>query len=120
MNKLIDYLTLFSSTTTLVCCALPATLVMLGAGSVMASLAANVPGLIWISSNKVPFFMFAAAMLVLGALLQWRARSLPCPVDPKLAASCMRTRKTSLIVYLVSLIIFLVGGFFAFIAPRLL
>lgn len=120
MNKVIDYLTLFSSTTTLICCALPAMLVMLGAGSVMASLATNVPGLIWVSSNKVPFFMFAAAMLALGALLQWRARSLPCPIEPDLAASCMRTRKTSLIVYFISLVIFLIGGFFAFIAPKLL
>jgi len=120
MSKVIDYLTLFSSTTTLVCCALPATLVMLGAGSVMASLTVNVPGLIWISSHKVPFFVFAAVMLTLGAWLQWRARRLPCPIEPDLAAACMRTRKTSLIVYLVSLIIFLIGGFFAFIAPRLL
>ena len=81
-------------------------LVMLGAGSVMASLAVNVPGLIWVSSHKIPFFIFAAFMLLIGGWLQWHARSLPCPVEPDLAASCMRTRRISLTVYFVSLVIF--------------
>lgn len=119
-NKIVDTLTLFSSATTLICCALPATLVMIGAGSVMASLASNVPGLIWVSAHKMQFFSFAAVMLALGGWLQWHARTLPCPIDPKLAASCMRTRRNSKYVYFFSLTIFLIGGFFAFIAPRLL
>jgi hypothetical protein len=49
--------------------------------------------------------------------MQWRARSLPCPADPGLAAACTRTRKVSSRMYVLSLVIYLVGGFFAFIAP---
>jgi len=120
MNKLFDYLTLFSSTTTLICCALPAMLVMLGAGGVMAMLVANVPGMVWVSTQKTLFFSIAGSLLLLGGWLQWRARSLPCPIEPALANACMRTRKTSLIVYLISLSIYLIGAFFAFLAPRLM
>jgi len=120
MNRLLDWITLFSSASTLICCALPATLVMLGAGSVMASLAVNVPGLIWLSSHKTLLFTIAAVLIAFGGWLQLRARKLPCPTEPALAYACMRTRKTSLIIYWFSLGLFLTGGFFAFVAPRLM
>lgn len=93
---------------------------MLGAGSVMASLAVNVPGLIWLSAHKALLFSVASILLVLGGALQLRARKLPCPIEPDLAQACMRTRKHSLVIYFVSMGLFLIGGFFAFVAPRLI
>lgn len=120
MQRAINFLTLFTSSSTLICCALPALLVALGSGSVMAALVTHVPGLIWISANKVGVFIFAACMLTLGGIMQWRNRTAPCPIDPALAARCMQTRRWSLRVYLLSLLLFFVGGFFAFIAPYLL
>jgi Sec-independent protein secretion pathway component TatC len=51
--------------------------------------------------------------------LQWRSRFAPCPIDPALAAACMRTRKLSLRVYLFSVGLFLIGLFFAYAAPYL-
>ena len=64
-------------------------------------------------------FVAAAFMLTVAGLMQWHARSLPCPSDPALAAVCTRTRKISLRIYFLSLVIFLTGGFFAFAAPLL-
>jgi len=52
-SRLVDFLTLFTSASTLICCALPALLVAIGAGSVMAGLVSNVPQLIWLSKHKV-------------------------------------------------------------------
>ena len=69
--------------------------------------------------HKEGLFAAATAMLALAGFMQWRARTLPCPADPALAATCMRTRTMSLRIYAVSLAIFLIGGFFAFIAPLL-
>jgi hypothetical protein len=46
-----------------------------------------------------------------------KSQMMPCLVGPALAATCVATRKTSLRVYLLSVLIFLVGGLFAFIAP---
>ena len=45
-------LSLFASTSTLLCCALPALLITLGAGAVMAGLTAAFPGIMWLSANK--------------------------------------------------------------------
>lgn len=119
-TKAASVLSLFTSGGTLICCALPALLVGIGAGAAMSSLVTNVPQLIWFSEHKVGVFLFAALMLLLSGGLQWRARSLPCPADPALAATCMATRKVSLRVYMFSVLVFLIGGFFAFVAPIIL
>ncbi len=119
-SKLASLLSLFTSGGTLVCCALPALLVTLGAGAALSSLVSAVPQLVWLSEHKEGVFLAAAVMLAVAGVMQWRARSLPCPTDPALAAACTRTRKTSLRVYFISLAIFLAGGFFAFIAPLLI
>ena len=116
-SKLTSVLSLFASGSTLVCCALPALLVALGAGAALSSLVSAVPQLVWLSEHKVGLFTGVAVMLALSGFMQWRARSLPCPVDPALAAACTRTRKFSNRVYLFSLSIYLVGAWFAFIAP---
>ena len=118
-SKWASVLSLFTSGGTLVCCALPALLVTLGAVAALAGLVSAVPQLIWLSENKIAVFSVAALMLGVSGWLQWHARSLPCPTDPALAASCMRTRKTALRVYFFSVALFLVGGFFAFVAPSL-
>jgi hypothetical protein len=119
-TKLASVFSLLTSGGTLICCALPALLVGIGAGAAMSSLVTNVPQLIWFSEHKLEVFLFAALMLLISGGLQWRARSLPCPADPALAATCMATRKASWRVYLFSVLIFLIGGFFAFIAPLVL
>ncbi|WP_413287508.1 hypothetical protein [Bdellovibrio sp. HCB337] len=118
-NSLVNYLTLFGSMSTLLCCALPALLVSLGMGAVMAGLASNVPGLIWVSENKATVFIFAGVMLSLNGFLIWRNRNAPCPIDPKLRDACISGRKFSSRIYFVSLAVFLTGFFFAYIAPSL-
>ena len=85
-------LSLFTSGGTLVCCALPALLVALGAGAALAGLVTAVPQLIWLSEHKVEVFAVATLMLSISGWLQWRARSLPCPADPALAAACTGLR----------------------------
>lgn len=118
-NKFFTFLTLFSSTGTLICCALPALLVSLGMGAVLAGLAGNVPGLIWISENKLTVFVFAGIMLSLNGFLLWRNRNAPCPIDPELRDACISGRKFSSRVYILSVLVFLTGFFFAFIAPKI-
>lgn len=111
---------LFASSSTLICCALPALLVSIGAGAALSSLVSTVPQLVWLSEHKVPLFIIAGMMLAASGALQWRNRTAPCPIDPKLRDACLRTRKTSLRLYLFSLAIFLIGLYFAFIAPWLM
>lgn len=115
----INYLTLFGSMGTLVCCALPSLLVSLGMGAVMAGLASNIPGLVWISEHKTGVFIFAGLMLALNGIMLWRNRNAPCPIDPDLRDACLSGRKFSARIYFVSLGVFLVGFFFAYVAASL-
>jgi hypothetical protein len=115
-NLLVSFLSLFTSGSTLICCALPALLVSIGAGAAMAGLVGTFPQIVWISEHKTPLFSFAGVMLVSAGAMQWRARSLPCPADPALALACNRARRVSFYIYVVSVVIFLIGFFFAFVA----
>jgi Sec-independent protein secretion pathway component TatC len=44
----------------------------------------------------------------------------PCPIDPSLRDACLRTRRTSRRVYAVSVVLFAVGAWFAFVQPLLM
>ncbi len=114
------FLSLFTSTGTLICCALPALLVSLGAGAVMAGLIEAVPQITWLGRHKVEVFIFAALMIAASGLLQWRARNMPCPADPAQARACTRARRLSWMVWWISVAAFVVGAFFAFFAAALL
>ncbi len=110
-------LSLFASSSTLICCALPALLVALGAGAALSGLVGAFPQIVWLSEHKVGLFIFAGLMLAASGALQWINRNAPCPIDPALRAACLRTRKVSMYVYWVSVVIYCLGGFFAFVLP---
>lgn len=119
-SSLPAFLTLFTSTGTLICCALPAMLVTIGAGAVMAGLIEAVPQITWFGRYKLEVFAVAGLLLALAGAWQWRARSLPCPADPAQARACSRARQVSWIVWGLSVAIYLIGAFFAFFAVRLI
>lgn len=118
-GKWLAFLSLFTSTGTLLCCALPALLVALGAGAALSTLVAVVPGLVWVSEYKEVVFGVAGGMLAISGWLQWRGRFAPCPMDPAQRDACLSTRKTSTHVYLASVAVYAVGGWFAFVQPLL-
>jgi len=119
-NKIASYFSLFASSGTIVCCAIPALLVSIGAGAALSSLISIFPQLVILSVYKMPIFMGAFIMLLISGIIQYRARKLPCPADKKFAVACIRTRKISLIIYFASVGIFIIGLLFAFIIPLLL
>ena len=111
---------LLASSATLVCCVLPAVLVAIGAGAVLAGLVAAVPQLIWLSEHKLLVFDIAGVLLVVSGAALWIGRRAPCPVDPELARSCRRLRRVSAIIYTIALTCFGVGAAFAFVLPSFL
>ena len=118
-NAAVSFLSLFTSGGTLICCALPALMVSIGAGATLAGLVTNFPQLIWLTEHKTQLFVVAGVMLTLAGVMQWRARGLPCPADAALAAACTRTRKISVGIYLFSVAIFAIGFFMAYVWPWL-
>jgi hypothetical protein len=111
--------TLLASSATLVCCVLPAVMVSLGAGATLASLVSAVPQLVWLSQEKAWVFGSAALLLAVSGWLLWRARSAPCPADPRAARACTALRRVGSIAYGVALVAFLAGTTFAFVLPAL-
>ena len=110
---------LFASSSTLVCCAIPALLLAVGAGAALSSLVSIFPQVVWLSEHKTELFGFAGLMMIGSGVLQWRNRSAPCPIDPALRDACLKTRKTASVVYAASVLLYLIGGWFAFVQPWL-
>lgn len=113
-------LSLLTSSSTLVCCAIPALLVALGAGAALSSLVSVFPQIVWLSEHKLLVFGVATSAMVLAGIMQWRARYLPCPADSLLRETCLKTRRHSLTIYWISVGILAVGAWFAFVAPLLM
>lgn len=112
-------LTLLFCSSTLMCCALPAALVMIGAGSVLASLLSWLPAIVVLSQHKLMVFGIAGvSLLVAGFVLQQSSR-MPCSLDPALARRCRQRLSQGRKLYALSCTVFVIGGFCAFILPTL-
>lgn len=118
-DLIVPFLGLFTSLGTLLCCGLPALFVALGAGAALAGLVTAVPQLVWLSAHKGLVFGTAGVLIVFSAIMWWRSRYAPCPADPKAAKICMRMRALNGYVVLGAAVVYAVGSFFAFVAPRL-
>ena len=114
----LSIINLLSSTSTLFCCALPALLVSVGAGSVLVSIIGTFPVLIWISKHKIFLFLFAGIMLFIGGILQFKMRKMPCPIDPIKKKACIKVRKINSYIYYFSLSIYTISVLVAYIIPQ--
>jgi mercuric ion transport protein len=63
---LLNYFSLFSSFSTLICCALPSVLVLLGLGTTVASLLSAAPWLVSLSRHKIWTFCIAGVLIAMS------------------------------------------------------
>jgi hypothetical protein len=117
-GKFLPTLSLFTSMSTLICCALPALLVSLGAGASLAGFIGAFPQITWFSEYKILLFIGSGVMMALSGFWMWKSRNAPCPIDPEQAKACTRLRVINKWVYGVSVSIWLIGFFFAFLASK--
>lgn len=110
-----SWLTLFASSGTLICCALPIILVSLGMGATVAALTSNLPFLIVLSQHKIWVFIFSGLLLLVSGWFMYRPNQ-HCPIDPQQAAICAASKKWNKRIYWFSVIIWSIGFFAAFIA----
>ena len=88
-------ISLVVSSSTLICCALPAIFVAIGAGATLATFTSNFPQLIIISQYKLLISIVTLVILLIAGILIRKSDSMPCPVDPDLRTICLKTRKNS-------------------------
>ena len=119
-DKASNYFSLFASSSTLICCALPAIFVALGAGASFASLITIFPYLVTLSQYKLYITLFAFLMIVIAGYINYKTYYMPCPADPELGRACTETRKKSRYLYYISVAIFLFAVIFTYIVPRVI
>ena len=120
----LDYLSLFTSMGTLLCCALPSLLVLLGLGATVASFLSAVPWLVTLSRHKNWVFL-VAGMLIAGNFVytytlapRWRAQGGACPTDSPEA--CDTATSVSRVILWASAVLYGVGCFSAYLLGPLL
>ena len=117
-DKSANFLSLFASSSTLICCALPSMFVLLGAGATFASIITIFPFLIVLSQYKIWITSFALIMLAFAGYVNYKTYNMPCPADPELGRLCAESRKRSRYIYYFSAVLFLFATIFTYVIPR--
>lgn len=111
---LLNYFSLFSSFSTLICCALPSVLVLLGMGTAVASLLSAAPWLVSFSRHKVWTFSISGTLIALSFAVTYviaprlRPGEVCAADDPN---ACGEASKVSKVLLWLSAVIWS-GGFF--------
>jgi hypothetical protein len=69
--SLLNYFSLFGSFSTLICCALPSVLVLLGMGTAVASILSAAPWLVSLSRHKVWTFSIAGTLIACSFVMTY-------------------------------------------------
>jgi mercuric ion transport protein len=120
---LLNYFSLFSSFSTLICCALPSVLVLLGMGTAVASVLSAAPWLVSLSRHKIWTFSIAAVLIAMSfAMTYLIAPRLQegevCDADDP--TTCGEVSKISRIILWGSAIIWSCGFFVAYLLGPIL
>jgi len=122
-NSLLRYLSLFTSVGTLLCCALPSLLVLLGLGATVATVLSSVPWLVKLSHHKVWVFTTAGVLIALAFIqthaVSPRLRSKAVDCTPENPGVCDEASQFSKVVLWLAVVIYAVGFFVAYVLVRL-
>jgi mercuric ion transport protein len=115
-SAVLSYFSLFTSASTLLCCALPSLLVLSGLGASVASMLSFLPWLVTLSRHKVWTFSISGALIALSFINTYyivpRLRTQEC--SPDNPTGCAEASRFSKILLWVSAVIYGVGFFVAY------
>ena len=114
-EKSFVWLSFLSSFSTLFCCTLPILFSLIGASATFSSLVSYFPGGEVLLAYKFALFCFSATMLLVTNIIT-RLPISACPIDPVLREKCGQFRKMNKKLLLVSIFIWLVSFYFAYLA----
>ena len=120
----LSYLSLFTSLGTLLCCALPSLLVLLGLGATVASVLSEAPWLVALSHRKNWVFLVAGILICGNVVYVYaiapRLQEQSGACDLKDATACQRASRFSRIVLWCSAVLYLIGCFSAYLLGPIL
>jgi hypothetical protein len=120
---LLNYFSLFSSFSTLICCALPSVLVLVGMGTAVASLLSAAPWLVGFSHHKAWTFSIAGALIAVSFVMTYviAPRLRPGEVcDANDPTTCGEVSKLSRVLLWLSALIWSCGFFVAYLLGPIL
>jgi mercuric ion transport protein len=118
-----SYLSLFTSLSTLLCCALPSLLVLFGLGASVASILSFMPWLVSLSHHKSGVFAISGTLILLSFVQTYaitprlRKSTDACATDDP---SCDGASKISRVLLWISAAIYLIGFFTAYLLGPIL
>ena len=120
---LLNYFSLFSSFSTLICCALPSVLVLLGMGTAVASLLSAAPWLVSLSRHKIWTFSVAGTLIAASFVMTYVVaprlqRGDVCAADDP--TTCGEVSKLSRVVLWGSALLWRGGFFVAYLLAPIL
>ena len=115
----LSFFSLFAASSTLICCAMPALFVALGAGASFVTLVNTAPLLVSLSKFKIYISVSTFMMLIIAGYFNYASFYSPCPLDPELGKLCLRLKKRSRYIYYLSWFIFLCATTFTYLVPSL-
>jgi len=118
-DKQWSWVLLFTSSTTLICCALPIALVTLGLGAVSAVMFANFPFLVVLAKHKALLFAGSGLMIAVSGWLLYRPGR-ACPIDPELARACETAHRWNTRIVVVSSLMWALGFVAAYLSLPML
>lgn len=114
-EKVISFFSLFGSSATLICCALPASIAAIAGGAAVVSLISNFPILVTISRYKVWIFAGAGLLLIFNGIMTFKPRGkIACSITG--GKGCKIASKFQKFMFWFSLTIYSIGAFMAFAA----
>jgi hypothetical protein len=120
----LNYLSLFTSVGTLLCCALPSLLVLIGMGATVASILSALPGLVSLSHHKPVVFSVSGVMIAAGFVYTYRIaprlRLSSSACDPNDPSACTSADRFSRMMLWASAVLWGIGGFTAFLLGPIL
>lgn len=118
-QKLTSFFALFTSTGTLLCCALPALIAALAGGAAVSSFVSSFPWLIPLSVHKNWLFLGAGVLLIFSGTLTLRPKGkVACTITG--GKGCEVAGRFTKFMFWLSLAVFGVGVFFAYAIVPLL
>lgn len=122
-DRAFGFISLFTSFGTLICCALPALLVLLGLGATVASFLSAAPWLVTLSQHKAWVFAGAGALIAANvayvyALAPRLRQDQECAAGD--ATACGTADRVSRVVLWMSAAIYAAGFFTAYLLPLIL
>ena len=113
LGRVFGVLTLFVSTGTLICCALPAAIAAILGTTVLFSIIDTIPFIVTLSEHKGWIFIAAGVLIAINIYQLWFSKYADyCPIDKK--DECKDGKKFAKVITVLSAVIVAIGAYTAF------